>query len=137
MSDDKSLAPKNFVSGQAPKNSKLQPWATWQPQDVFPLEKGSRAGVVVDKDGSPQMFVFDTKALLDLLSTVDEQLADRLSDEDYHNKKVNPSGWLIDEIEARMPVSDEYAQTLKDAIEEAEEKGWVPFDQVKSELDLL
>lgn len=88
------------------------------------------------KDGRPQMFVFDTRALLDLLSTVDDQLADKLSDEDYHSKEVNPSGWLIDEIEARMPVSDDFARTLKDAIEEAEEKGWVPFDQVKRELDL-
>ena len=119
-----------------PKHSKLLPWSSWQPQAVFPLAEGSRAGVVVDKDGSPQMFVFDTNALLDLLSTIDESLADKLLDKDYHDKKINPSGWLIDEIEAHLPVSDEYAQTLKDAIDEAEQKGWVPFDQVKEELEL-
>lgn len=118
------------------KDAKLLPWGKWQPKSIFPLEEGSRAGVVVDKNGSPQLFVFDTNALLDILSTVDEALTDKLSAEDYHSKEINPSGWLIDEIESSLPISDEYAQSLKDAIAEAEEKGWVPFEQIKEELRL-
>lgn len=100
------------------------------------MEEGSRAGVVVDKNGSPQLFVFDTHALLDILSKIDDALVDRLSEADYHSKETNPSGWLIDEIESHLPISNKYVQSLKDAIEEAEEKGWVPFEQIKEELQL-
>lgn len=117
--------------------AKLLPWQKWQPTLILPLEKGSRAGVVVDKNGSPQLFVFDTHALLDILSTIDEALSDRLSAEDYQSKEANPSGWLIDEIEAHLPVSEEYVQSLKNAIAEAEEKGWIPFEQIKKELQTL
>lgn len=116
--------------------SKLLPWQKWPPTEIFPLEAGSRAGVVVDKQGNPQLFVFDTQALLDVLSTIDEALADKLPAADYHSKKKNPSGWLIDEIESRLPVSKDYAQSLKDAIAEAEANGWVPFEKIKEELQL-
>lgn len=126
--------PKN--KSLVPKKSKLLPWNKWQPKSVFPLEAGSRAGVVVDKDGNPQLFVFDTNALLDMLSTIDEALADKLPAGEYHSKETNPSGWLIDEIESSLSVSSEYAQSLKDAIKEAEDKGWIPFGQVEKELQL-
>lgn len=130
------MTKKQKSLAKRPDEAKLLPWQKWQPTRIFPLQEGSRAGVVVDKEGKPQLFVFDTHALLDLLSTIDEALADTLSTNDYHSKETNPSGWLIDEIESRLPVSQEYAQSLKDAIKEAEEKGWVPFEKVKEELQL-
>jgi len=117
-------------------NAKLIPWERVAPTSVFPLEKGSRAGVVVDRAGTPRVFVFDTAALLDVLSAIDERLVDRLSDAEYHSKEANPTGWLIDELETKLPVSDAYIQSLKEAIAEAQRKGWVPFEEVERALNL-
>jgi len=117
-------------------DAKLVSWERVSPKSVFPLERGSRAGVVVDRKGKPQLFIFDTSALLDVLSRIDEALVDRLRSDEYHSKQVNPAGWLIDEIEAKLPLKPEYIQSLKDAIDEANKKGWVPFEKIERELDL-
>lgn len=116
---------------------KLVSWSKVAPKSVFPLEKGSRAGVIFDKAGTPRVFVFDTFALLDILSTIDERLVDRLSDKEYHSKEVNPAGWLIDEIETKLPLKTEYIQSLKDAIAEADKKGWIPAEKIERELNLV
>jgi hypothetical protein len=117
-------------------DAKLVSWEREVPKSVFPLQKGSRAGVVVDRNGLPQLFIFDTFALLDVLSEIDEQLVDRLSNEEYHSKTVNPAGWLIDEIESRLPVNPLYANELLKGIEEAKRKGFIPFERIKAELSL-
>lgn len=130
MAKSKSLLPTKF------KDARLVPWNKIVPLSVFNLGKSSRAGVVLDKEGTPQLFIFDTFALLDVLSEIDEKLVDRLSTTDYHSKSVNPAGWLIDEIEARLPLNPEYIQSLKDAIDEANKKGWIPFSKLQKELRL-
>lgn len=53
------------------KGAKLVAW-TKSALSKFKLHKGSRAGIIVDKHGVPQLFVFDTSAFLDILSTIDE-----------------------------------------------------------------
>ncbi len=116
--------------------AKCVPWKRLAPKSIFPLEKSSRAGVVLDRAGTPRVFVFDTAALLDVLSAIDAQLVDRLPDKAYHSKDANPAGWLIDELESRLPVSPEYIQSLKEAITEAKRKGWVPFEAVERALKL-
>jgi len=126
----KSSLPARF------SDAKSIPWERLVPKSVIPLERGSRAGVVVDRAGVPRVFVFDTAALLDVLSTIDERLVDRLSDEEYHAKSANPAGWLIDEIEATLPVSVTYVQSLKEAIAEARCKGWIPCEEVERALNL-
>jgi hypothetical protein len=90
----------------------------------------------VDKNGSPQIFVFDTFALLDILSKVDEELVDRLSTEEYHDKSVNPAGWLIDKIEAKLPLNPDFILSLKKSIDEAKKKGCVPLEKIEQELGL-
>jgi hypothetical protein len=117
-------------------NAKLIRWEEVAPRSVFPLERGSRAGVVVDRAGVPRVFVLDTFALLDVLSAIDERLVDRLSDEEYHSKAANPAGWLIDELETTLPVSTEYVQSLRAAIAEAKRAGWIPFEDVERALNL-
>src|SRR3990167_5256584 len=79
-------------------------WTKFAPKSVFPLSKGSRAGVVVDREGKPKLFVFDTFALLDVLSEIDERLVDTLSHEAYASKETNPAGWMIGEIESKLPL---------------------------------
>lgn len=117
------------------KSAKLIAW-TKSLLSKFKLHKESRAGIIVDKHGVPQLFIFDTPGFLDVLSTIDESLVDRLSDEEYHSKKDNPAGWLIDEIEAKLPPNPKFVQSLKDAIEEAKKKGWIPFSKVLRPLGL-
>ena len=112
------------------KGVKLLTW-TKSMLSKFKLHKGSRAGMLVDKEGIPQLFIFDTPALLDVLSAVDEALVDRLSDKEYHSKSSNPAGWLIDEIEAKLPPNPEFVQSLRDAIIEAGRKGWIPFSKIQ------
>jgi hypothetical protein len=117
------------------KDTKLVSWAK-SILAKFKLHKDSRAGIIVDKNGIPQLFIFDTPAFLDVLGTVDEALVDRLSDEEYHSKTANPAGWLIDEIEAKLPPNPQFVQSLKDALEEARRKGWVSFSKIQKSLGL-
>ena len=70
------------------------------------------------------------------MSTIDEALVDKLVDRDYYSKKYNPAGWLIDQLEAKLPLNPEYVLTLQKAIAEAEKKGWIPFEKIKAELSL-
>ena len=120
----------------AAKLAKLLPWERVAAKSVFPLARGSRAVVVADRAGVPRVFVFDTAAFLDVLSAIDERLLDRLSDAEYHSREANPAGWLIDELETKLPVSDAYIQSLKQAIAEAQRKGWVPFEAIERTLHL-
>lgn len=126
---------KRLLPEKASK-AKLVPWNKIVPLSVFNLEKNSRAGVVLDQDGTPQLFIFDTFALLDILSEIDERLVDRLTPEDYHSCAANPAGWLIDEIETQLPLNPQYIQSLKMAIDEANKKGWIPFSKIQDELRL-
>ena len=118
-------------------DARLIPWERVVSGNVFPLGKGSRAGVVLDRQGAPRLFIFDTSALLDVLSEIDEKLVDRLSSGEYHSKAANPAGWLIDAIEEKLPVSNDYIHSLKSAIAEAKKRGWVPFEKIERELELL
>ena len=117
-------------------SARLVPWKKVVPLSVFKLEKGSKAGVVLDKDGIPRFFIFDTLALLDVLSAIDEAIAGKLPHKDYYSRKFNPAGWLIDELEAKLPLNPKYIDSLKKAISEAEKKGWVPFERIQAELSL-
>jgi hypothetical protein len=114
---------------------KLLPWREVVPLSVLPLQKNSRA-VIVDKKGTPQLFILDTLAFLDILSEIDERLSDHLPSHQYYSKKINPAGWLIDKIEAKLPLSKSYIHTLKDALEEAKDKGWIPFEDIVKKLHL-
>ena len=82
------------------------------------------------------LFIFDSFALLDVLSKIDEELVDRLSAEEYHDKSVNPAGWLIDEIESKLPLNPKFVLSLKKSIAEAKKNGFIPFEKVKRELGL-
>jgi hypothetical protein len=118
------------------KSAKLIPFNKVAPNSVFRLGKNSKAAVIVDKNGVPQLFIFDPFALLDVLSKIDEELVDRLSTEEYHAKSVNPAGWLIDEIESKLPLNPKFVLSLQKSIAEAEKNGFIPFDKVKRDLGL-
>ena len=117
-------------------DAKLVSWSTIAPKSVFPLGKGSRAGVVLDRAGAPHYVIFNTQALLDILSQIDEPLADLLPSEAYYSKTDNPAGWLIDQLEMKLPLSAAYVGSLKSAISEAKRKGWIPFKQIEAEFQL-
>lgn len=118
------------------KSAKLIAFKKIAPASVFKLTKGSKAAVVVDKKGAPQLFIFDTFALLDVLSKIDEALVDRLSTEEYHSEAINPAGWLIDKIESKLPLNPGFILSLKNSIAEAKKKGWIPFEKIEQELGL-
>ena len=96
--------------------------------------KDFKAGVVMDKNGSPKYFVFDTYSLWDLLCVVDEKFEANVSSKEYifHN----PVGWLVDAIETHLPINPKLALRLKKGIEEAKKLGLVPFEKIKRELGL-
>ena len=99
---------------------------------VSPKDFG--AGVLVDEKGSPRGFVFDTYSLWDLLCAMDEKYEESASAKKYVFK--NPVGWLIDAIEAHLPINPKLAQKLKKGIEEAEKLGYIPFEKMQRELGL-
>lgn len=116
--------------------ARLIPFARIVSNRIFRLGRTSKAAVLVTKQGTPQWFLFDVFAFLDVLSKVDEALVDRLSTEEYHDPSRNPSGSLIDEIEARLPAKTELVISLKKAIAEANRKGWIPFEKIERKLGL-
>ena len=118
------------------KLAKLIAFNKMVPGSVFKLNRGSKAGVVIDRDGVPQVFILDTFALLDMLSKIDEELVDRLSTEEYHDKSVNPAGWLIDKLESKLPLNPDFILSLKKSIAEAKKKGFIPFEKIKHDLGL-
>ena len=93
-----------------------------------------RAAVVIDKAGSPRYFVFDTYSLWDVLCAADEKLEARLPAREYVLR--NPVGWLIDAIEARLPLNPKLIARLKKGIEEANRLGIVPFERIKQAFGL-
>lgn len=105
--------PTKFGTGR-----KIIQWKTWVPKSIVPPTKGSKATIAIDSKGIPRKFTFNTSAFLDLLSAIDSPLSDRLSIEEYHSKKENPAGWLIDRIERELPVKEEFLQSIKEAMEQ-------------------
>lgn len=118
------------------KSAKLIPFSKMSPSSIFKLGKDSKAGVIVDKDGVPQLFIFDTFALLDVLSKIDEAIIAKVTTEEYHNKSTNPAGWLIDRIESKLPLNPSFILSLRKSIAEAEKKGYIPFEKIQRELGL-
>ena len=116
--------------------ARLVPFVKMVSSRVFRLKRTSKAAVLVDRRGTPQWFLFDVFAFLDILSKVDEALVDRLSTEEYHDPSMNPAGWLIDTIETRLPTNPEFVLSLKKAIAEAKKKGWIPFKKIEQKLGL-
>ncbi|MFH1392233.1 MAG: hypothetical protein ABIG90_00930 [bacterium] len=105
---------------------KFVSWQKAMPR-IFNFNKNSNVGVFVDSEGAPKAMIFDVNSFLDMLSEIDEKLVDKFSTQDYYSKKHNPAGWLIDEIESKLPVNPKYANSLKQIIAEANKKGWIPF----------
>ena len=118
------------------KDLKLLSWNKFKPLSVFKLGKRSKAAVVLDNARRPQFFLFNTAAFLDMLSEIDEALVDKLSSEEYNSKSVNPAGWIIDEIESKLPLNPEFVASLKEAIKEANKKGWIPLSRLEIDLGL-
>lgn len=65
---DKIMPKKKRILPANLSNARILPWHKLVPASVLPLEKGAKAGVVVNREGTPRMFVFETHALLDVLS---------------------------------------------------------------------
>ena len=118
------------------KELKLFSWKKFSPLKIFKLGRKSKAAVILDKKGVPQFFLLDTPAFLDVLSEIDEALVDKLSTEEYNSKAVNPAGWLIDEIESKLPLNPKFVNSLKEAIKESNKKGWIPFSKIQAKLGL-
>ena len=98
------------------------------------IAKDFKAGVVVDKNGSPKYFIFDTYSLWDMLCAFDAKFEEHAPTEEY--VLHNPAGWLIDAIETHLPINPKLASRLKKGIEEAKKLGLVPFEKIKNELGL-
>jgi hypothetical protein len=96
--------------------------------------KNFKAGVVVDKKGSPKYFVFDTYSFWDLLCAFDTKFEESVSAKEYvfHN----PVGWLIDAIETHLPLNPKLVSKLKRGILEAKKLGLVSFEKIKHELEI-
>lgn len=119
--------------------AKVESWNKFVPKFLFKLKKGSQAGVILDKNNSPRFFVFDVFAFLDVLSKIDESLIDKLSDEEYVDRSINPAWWLIGEIEERLPLSPKYVTELKKEVTEAKKdivNGEIySFEEIAKELN--
>ena len=126
------------ISGKAPVRVIPLPKFAALPASVkasLAFPKDFKAGVVVDKDGSPRYFVFDVPSFWDLLCAVDTAWEANVSDKAYvfHN----PVGWLIDAIEGHLPLNPKVVAKLKRGLDEARRLGVVPLEKIKRQLGLV
>jgi len=93
----------------------------------------SNASVVVDDRGVPVGFFFGRDTFISLMTTIDEQFEKRTGSvkEAYDNF----AGKIIDLVEEKLPVNPKFEKELSESIREAKEKGWVPFEQIKSTIN--
>lgn len=92
------------------------------------------SSVVINNDDVPIGFVFGREAFITLLSRIDDQFEANVSDQ---NKAFdNWAGRMIDFIEEKLPVSNQFAVEVTSAIEKAEKEGWVSFKELKKSLNV-
>lgn len=125
---DKELVRIESIGKFTPLPKKLKKLGLAFPKDF-------KAAVVTDKKGSPRYFVFDTYSFWDLLCASDERFEETAPAKEYINK--NTVGWLIDAIEAHLPLNPKLAARLKKNIEEARRSGLIPLKEVKLKLGLV
>ena len=118
------------------KKLKFLSWEKFLPKSLK-FSPESNAGVVLDEKKVPKLFVFDTPAFLDVLSDIDDSLAKKLTHKEYYSKISNPAGYLIDEIESKVPENTSIVESLKNAVDESNSKGWIPFAKIQKELGLI
>jgi len=134
------MKPARWLSAPPREPAKLQgvDKFTAVPSDLrkrgFAFPKDFKAAVITDPKGSPRYFVFDTLSLWDLLCASDEKLEASASIEEYAYR--NPAGWLIDAIEAFLPLNPRVVRRLKRNMREAERLGLVPLAKIKRKLGL-
>lgn len=94
----------------------------------------SKTSVVVDEKGIPMGFFFGRESFISLLSKIDEQFEQKVaSPKEAYN---NFAGRLIDLIEEKLPVREEFIKGLKKSIETAENQGWIPLSELKKSLNV-
>ena len=96
--------------------------------------KDFKAAVMMDKNNVPRYFVFDVYSLWNLLCAFDERFEESVPTRVY--VRANPFGWLVDAIEAFLPLNPILAAKLKKGISQAEKRGFVPFEEILRKLGL-
>jgi len=92
----------------------------------------SGTSVVVDEKGIPLGFVFGRDAFISFLEHIDDEFEGSVSDPKiaFHN----PAGRLIDVIEDKLPLREEFVAELEKSIRKGKKTDWIPFDEVKRSL---
>ena len=89
----------------------------------------SDASIVIDDKKRPLGFFFGRDTFISLMTIVDEQFEDQVSDP----KKAydNYAGKIIDLIEQKLQVKKEFVKDLKVSIKEANKEGWLPMQEIQ------
>jgi hypothetical protein len=121
------------VSKNKNKN-KLVPFAKFSKAEGGERKLLSKTSVIVNGDGVPVGFVFGRDSFISLLSRIDEQFEQRVTDP----KKAfdNFAGKTIDLIERNLPVRKSFVLQMKESIAEAEKFGWISLGDLKRSLNV-
>jgi len=124
-------------SKETKTNLKLKTLEKLIPKSLVDFNQNSQARVI-EKNNTPEYFIFNTNAFLDILSTIDEKLEEKLDPKDYFNKNINPSWWLIGQIEERIPINKEELKTqIKEAKNNIRNKEIYSIKEISKELNLI
>ena len=94
----------------------------------------SKSFAVVNGKGIPVGFVFGRDSFITFLELIDDEFESSVKNTNL--AYGNPAGRLIDFIEEKLTVKDSFKKELKESILDADEKGWIPVDDVIEALNV-
>lgn len=98
------------------------------------IQSLSEVSVVVEENGAPKGFVFGRDAFIEFLEQLDTEFEERSAD----SKKAytNPAGRLIDLIEDKLPLREEFVRDLEKSIKTTKKSDWIPLADVIRSLNV-
>lgn len=87
-----------------------------------------KTSMVVDKKGVPVGFVFGRDALISFLEKIDTEFEKKVTDP--VKAWNNPAGMLIDAIEEKLPLDDNFILSLKESVVKLDEKHLISLEEI-------
>ena len=92
----------------------------------------SETSVIMDKNRNPQGFVFGRNAFITMLEHIDGEFEKRVTDQKKYFD--NPAGKLIDAIESKLPLNEDFVNKLKLIISTTNKSDYISIDEIMKNI---
>lgn len=92
----------------------------------------SETSVILDKNKNPLGFVFGRDAFITMLEHIDDEFEKRVTDQKKYFD--NPAGKLIDAIESKLPLNENFVNKLKLIIATTDKSDYISIDEIMKNI---